>query len=121
MMELLNPKLIQEWAGVLALACAGIGFLLSTKFVSKSELGTVTSAIDKLKESFDTREDAIEARVARLEGMAENLPTKEALHEVKVQLTKQEGQISALRESATGTRNAVERIETYLLEGKARR
>lgn len=120
MIDLLNPKRILEWAGLLALLSNVVVLLLSTRFVSKSEFGTVTEAINKLSASFDTREDAIEARVAKLEGMTENLPTKDALHEVKLQISDQSGEIKALRESNLGVRASLARIESHLLDGKSR-
>lgn len=125
MIDLLNPKLIQEWAGVLALAFAGLGALLATKFVTKTELGSVTKAIDELRKSFDERDDAlgdrvvaserqIEIRVAKIESDLRQLPDRKEVHALGERIGRVEKEVATSVETIRGVEKTVGKIDTTL-------
>lgn len=107
-------------------AVAGIAlFYLRTQFATKAEFKTqsdrVNSALTGLRVQIEDHTQVSNRRLQHLEGVTEHLPDKDAFHRLALQVERQNGEISALREMQKGTNSGVRRIEEYLInQGKTK-
>jgi hypothetical protein len=107
-------------------AVAGIAlFYLRTQFATKSEFKTqsdrVNASLAGLREQIEDHTQVSNRRLQHLEGVTEHLPDKDAFHRLALQVERQNGEISALREMQKGTNSGVKRIEEYLInQGKTK-
>jgi len=62
------------------------------------------------------RMDAEEHKVARLEAVVSQLPSKDEVHEIKLSIAKMDGAIAVQTEAMNSVQRTMMRIEGYLLE-----
>lgn len=113
-LSLLN--ILREYGGALALLGTIVTLLLSSKFVSKTDLSTafvdrdanVGKALDKI--------DRAEDRIAALENELRHLPDRDSVHRMELSLRDLKGELKAVGEQLKPVAAISERLQEFLLE-----
>jgi hypothetical protein len=101
------------WGALVVLALLLTLFLLRNKKLILGDKAPVvsTSQISELS----ARVGAVEARLGEVENDLSHLPTREELHELRVQHAVQAERIAGLERTTSATNAAVQCIESYLI------
>lgn len=110
--------------GPIAFAFGGAFLWLKSQFATKQEFKAqaahVNAAIGKLSKNFEDHADETEGRLTRLETVTEHLPTREAFHELTLQVERQGAMIEAMRDTQKATAAGVSRIEEFMIKGSGK-
>lgn len=105
--------------GPVTVALAVALLWLRTQFATKTEFGAqseqINGAISKLAKRIDEHAETTDHRLTQLEAATEHLPTREAMHQLALQVERQGGAIEAMRDAQRATAAGVARIEDYMI------
>lgn len=95
---------------------------------TQKQIEAANTRIDGVQGLLTTEVNAVERRLAKVEGAVEHLPTKESFHELAVAVTKVGGTVESLTERVAGLGQLMNRIEavvdrqeSYLMQQKGER
>lgn len=105
----MNPTIVKEWLGVMALLISVGGFLYAW-ITSRSK--TNSEQLDQL----DVRVDELVSRMQAVEQELKHMPDRETIADLRISVEGVKARLSGMEQQATSTAAGVRRIEDYLLK-----